>query len=343
MARNDAGLQARPWATDPAALKQTPETAGLTRAAGFPAGFSVDQFMQLETFNGLLNEIFGLLTDIATHGLLEWSASQSPGYAHPCRVLGSDGAVYQSVQAGGEAQDPTSDENDAYWTLAATTVEAATEEARGTVRRSTDDEEDSGTSESAVPAVQGVVRIINRLVGPAPGDLKATAAINVPDGWLECDGSAVSRTTYATLYAAIGNAYGNGNGSTTFNLPDFRGRTIIGAGDGGAQLTNRQRGQTGGAETHTLTEDQLPAHDHNSGTLAADQAGAHHHDLPTNDSSGSGTRRVTAHSTRVGVDVRTSDAGAHHHNISGSTGEAGGGNSHNNMPPFAVARVLIKT
>jgi microcystin-dependent protein len=57
-----------------------------------------------------------------------------------------------------------------------------------------------------------------------------TAASSAPSGWLLCDGTAVSRTTYSALFTAISTAYGVGDGSTTFNVPDFRGRSVIGAG-----------------------------------------------------------------------------------------------------------------
>lgn len=93
-----------------------------------------------------------------------------------------------------------------------------------------------------------------------------------PSGWLLCDGSAVSRTEYATLYAAIGDTWGAGDGSTTFNLPDLRGRAPIGAGTGSG-LTARTLGDSIGVETHahsgktgstTLNANQsgLPAHTH---------------------------------------------------------------------------------
>jgi microcystin-dependent protein len=77
----------------------------------------------------------------------------------------------------------------------------------------------------------------------------------VPSGWLLCDGSAVSRTTYAALFAAIGTTYGAGNGSTTFNVPDLRGRTPVGADPTGVNLPDNHPalGATGGAETQTLT------------------------------------------------------------------------------------------
>lgn len=64
-------------------------------------------------------------------------------------------------------------------------------------------------------------------IGPLP-----YAGSTIPTGWLECDGSAVSRTTYAALFTAIGTTWGTGDGSTTFNLPDMRGKVAIGSGTG---------------------------------------------------------------------------------------------------------------
>ena len=63
------------------------------------------------------------------------------------------------------------------------------------------------------------------------GSIKMYAGANAPSGWLKCDGSAVSRTTYAALFTAIGTTYGAGNGSTTFNLPNLTDRMPIGAGN----------------------------------------------------------------------------------------------------------------
>lgn len=64
--------------------------------------------------------------------------------------------------------------------------------------------------------------------GAQPGDYKMIAGATIPDGWLLCNGAAVSRTTYSKLFAAIGTKYGYGNGSTTFNLPNFNGRHVLG-------------------------------------------------------------------------------------------------------------------
>lgn len=85
-----------------------------------------------------------------------------------------------------------------------------------------------------------------------------------PSGWLLCDGSAVSRTgANAALFALWGTSYGVGDGSTTFNLPDFKGRSPIGAGTGDAvDATAHALGDKLGTETHTITSAQIPAHDH---------------------------------------------------------------------------------
>ena len=85
-----------------------------------------------------------------------------------------------------------------------------------------------------------------------------------PDGWLFCDGSTVSRETYAALFAAIGTTYGSGDGTTTFLLPDFRGRVGIGAGQGSG-LTNRTLGETLGEEEHALAANENGTHNGHKG------------------------------------------------------------------------------
>ena len=108
------------------------------------------------------------------------------------------------------------------------------------------------------------------------GSIQAFAGANAPAGWLLCDGSAVGRGNYPDLYNTIGNTYGSGDSSTTFNLPDLRGRMPMGAGTGlglnasgsgttsGTAMTARTRGQWGGEETHLLTgaESGVAAHNH---------------------------------------------------------------------------------
>lgn len=105
------------------------------------------------------------------------------------------------------------------------------------------------------------------------GEISAFAGSTIPQGFLFCDGSAVSRTTYANLFAVIGTSFGAGDGSTTFNLPDMRGRVIVGYKSTDTDFDTV--GKTGGANTinlaHTHTEN---AHTHTiSGTTSADGNG----------------------------------------------------------------------
>ncbi len=135
-----------------------------------------------------------------------------------------------------------------------------------------------------------------------------------PTGYLLCDGAAVSRTTYAALFAAIGTSWGVGDGATTFNVPDLRGRTIIGAGTG-AGLTARTLGQTGGAETHVLATAELPAHTHT---------------VETRNATGGDTGTVVSGNNATSMGQHT-------------TSSVGSGTAHNNMQPWACCTPIIKT
>lgn len=93
-----------------------------------------------------------------------------------------------------------------------------------------------------------------------------------PDGnWLLCDGRAISRTTYAALFVLISTTYGVGDGSATFNIPDFRGRVAVGPDNMGtaqaaaSRLTaNAARGNSSGLQNHTLAIGEMPQHSHRS-------------------------------------------------------------------------------
>jgi microcystin-dependent protein len=163
----------------------------------------------------------------------------------------------------------------------------------------------------------------------------------IPTGWLLCDGSAVSRTTYAPLFAAIGINFGGGDGIGTFNLPDLRGRTVIGAGHG-TGLTARALAQTVGEETHTLTTGEVPAHTH-----ALTDPGHSHTITPQ---AGGGAASVgTAGSSSCGVYCGTQQQSMVFTNTVAATtttnitmASAGGGAAHNTMPPSMVLNYLIK-
>jgi len=151
-----------------------------------------------------------------------------------------------------------------------------------------------------------------------------------PDGWLTCDGTAISRSTYADLFNVIGTSYGAGNGTTTFNLPDFRGKTSIGDGTG-TGLTARSIGDSVGTETQTLTVNNLASHVH---TIA------HTHNILAKNNSAAGiSNRLMRGSTLSGADQNvTTDAIV----PTPDSGSAGSGTAHNNMQPSLVARKIIK-
>ncbi len=106
-------------------------------------------------------------------------------------------------------------------------------------------------------------------VSPIPtGAIMPFGGASAPaGGWLMCDGSAVSRTTYSALFAEIGTAFGAGNGTTTFNVPSTPRRTLVGAGGSGTGTLGNAVGNTGGAETHTQTEAEIAAHSHAGSTV----------------------------------------------------------------------------
>jgi microcystin-dependent protein len=147
---------------------------------------------------------------------------------------------------------------------------------------------------------------------------------------LLCDGSAHSRTTEAALFAVIGTLYGAGDGTTTFNLPDGRGRSLIGAGQG-TGLTNRALAAKGGEETHQLILAELashahtqPAHSHTVNSMW--QAGAPYTAGPTAFLFGAGATTFVPGTTAVAPAINPS----------------GGDTPHNTMPPFLVVNYIIK-
>lgn len=154
-----------------------------------------------------------------------------------------------------------------------------------------------------------------------------------PVGYLLCDGTAVSRTGYADLFSLLSTTYGAGNGTTTFNVPDLRGRFPLGAG-AGSGLTARTRGTAAGDEEHTLTEAELATHNHD--------VGAHVHDLK------SFTYNVPANDTPALPMINQTGGSAGTITTEGASGatntaDTGSGTAFSLMNPFLVVQFIIKT
>lgn len=176
----------------------------------------------------------------------------------------------------------------------------------------------------------------NDVSGVPIGAIIDFAGTGTPTGtWLECDGTDVSRTTYADLFAAIGTTWGVGDGSTTFNLPSLQRMTTVGAGGTGTGVLGNAVGDTGGAETHTLTESEIPAHTHTGST---NTTGAHTHSINATGGA-NGLSAINDTTSREGT-YPTNSAGSHAHSLILNT--TGGGGAHNTLQPSAVVKKLIK-
>jgi microcystin-dependent protein len=183
--------------------------------------------------------------------------------------------------------------------------------------------------------------IVSNIVVPSSplmpsGTVLDFAGAVAPVGFLLCDGSAVSRSTYSDLFAAIGTVWGVGDGATTFNLPNLNGRTTIGSGtytdlvDGSV---SRSFAQTIGAASHILTTPQIPSHTH------IQDAHSHVTTLVARVGDNSGGAAVWG-----GGDTTVLGATSNPTNSVVATNQStGGGLSHNNMQPSVVVLKMIKT
>ena len=202
---------------------------------------------------------------------------------------------------------------------------------------------------------------------PTPvGSIICFAGDYAPNGFLLCNGSEVSRSTYSRLFSVIGTRYGAGNNSTTFNLPNLDGKVVVGKDIGQPEFN--VLGETGGAKTHLLTTSELPAHTH---THTMDSSGSHEH---TGTLSTEGSHRHAQEdfvlnfdtylyffgglrAARTRTDVTQSTAftgfeGAHSHALTISPGgghtheveigDTGESVPHNNLQPYITLNYIIK-
>lgn len=165
------------------------------------------------------------------------------------------------------------------------------------------------------------------------GALLAYAGAAAPSGWLLCAGQEVSRSTYSALFAIIGTTYGAGNGSTTFNVPDLRGRVAAGKDDMGGSsaarlnsMASTSLGAVGGNQSHTLAVAELPAHTHltvgtTSGTLSDTTA----------------IRETASYSSNNNYDLAGSSSWS-----KGLTSATGSNSPHNNVQPTIIMNYIIK-
>lgn len=177
-----------------------------------------------------------------------------------------------------------------------------------------------------MPVINGT-RVNLKVTPPGTESLAAAGTIvpwpagTLPSGWLICDGRAVARADYTGLFAVIGTTYGPGNGSTTFNLPDLRGRTVVGLDNMGGSAANvmtdtrgRSLGGIFGEEAHRLTIAEMPAHTHG------------YNESPWTGSRYDGSSSPLLTSQRAGV-----------------TAAAGGGLAHNNVQPSMALYWIIRS
>jgi len=159
-------------------------------------------------------------------------------------------------------------------------------------------------------------------------NMYAGATTDVPTGWLLCNGAAVSRTTYAQLFAVLDTEYGVGDGSGTFNLPDF----VTSNKFPRAATNNSGRGTTGGSDSVTLSTAQMPSHSH---TISPNPHGHTINLQGTNSSPG-----VSGLNTSPFSNV-TSQSSHTPATASLTNSSTGSGNSHENKPPFIDVHFII--
>jgi microcystin-dependent protein len=187
---------------------------------------------------------------------------------------------------------------------------------------------------------QNFTDCVNNVEKAAPtGSGKLWFTNTAPTGYLLCDGAAVSRATYARLFAVIGTQYGAGDGSTTFNLPDLKGRVPVGRDAGQTEFD--ALGEAGGEKTHILTEAEMPAHNHGGGSHShgvSDPGHVHSMGITHGDQDGSSSNGAVDGALNTGVGY----TGISIQSSGTIISTQGSGSDHNNLQPYTVVNFIIK-
>ncbi|MBB5333221.1 phage tail protein [Chryseobacterium koreense] len=160
---------------------------------------------------------------------------------------------------------------------------------------------------------------------PFIGQIAFVAFNFAPVGWAECNGQIMSIAQNTALFSLLGTTYG-GNGTTTFALPDMRGRVLVHNGQGPG-LSNYIQGQVGGVESVTLTQNEMPAHSHTVNAVTSEG----NQNVPTN---------ALPANTKL-LDKEYSDATANTTMKATMVNPAGAGQPHTNIQPYLALKCII--